>query len=53
LKTLKIETMKTVNTPESKIANDIFNEFLLSNEEMTCVRGGDNPSLPNMPPVII
>jgi hypothetical protein len=47
--------MRTLKNLESKSVNDMFNDFLLSNEEMTCVRGGneDNPTLPNIPPVII
>jgi hypothetical protein len=44
--------MKTLNFD---LTSDIFNEFILSNEEMICVRGGDiEPvTLPSLPPVRI
>ena len=44
--------MKTLN---SKLTNDIFTEFALSNEEMIYVRGGDIDGVikPVMPPIII
>ena len=44
--------MKTLNF---ELASDIFNEFLLSNEEMINVRGGESEpiTLPNPPPVRI
>jgi hypothetical protein len=44
--------MKTLNL---ELAIDIFNEFKLSNEEMICVRGGeDDPIVKTaVPPVII
>jgi hypothetical protein len=44
--------MKTFN---SKLAMDIFSEFVLSNEEMISIRGGDDDSKgkPTTPPVNI
>jgi hypothetical protein len=44
--------MKTLN---SKLTKDIFTEFVLSNEEMICVRGGDNEGTIKtvMPPIVI
>lgn len=42
--------MKTLN---SKLTNDIFTEFALSNEEMIFVRGGEGEVKSNMPPVVI
>jgi hypothetical protein len=42
--------MKTLNF---ELANDIFNEFTLSNEEMIYVRGGEGDPivLPGQPPI--
>jgi hypothetical protein len=46
--------MKTLN---SKLTNEIFAEFTLSNEEMIYVRGGESDNDPiiktTVPPVII
>jgi len=44
--------MKTLNF---ELTSDIFNEFALSNEEMTYVRGGESEPviLPPSPPVRI
>jgi hypothetical protein len=44
--------MKTLN---SNLTKDIFTEFALSNEEMICVRGGENDPIikPAVPPVVI
>ena len=35
-----------MKTLEQKLAKDIFNEFVLSNEEMIIIRGGDAPADP-------
>jgi hypothetical protein len=42
-------------TPKSKLASDIFNELVLSSEEMIFVRGGeiDPTTKPTNPPVVI
>jgi hypothetical protein len=44
--------MKTLNF---ELTKDIFNEFVLSNEEMIYVRGGSSDPiiLPNPPPIKI
>jgi len=45
--------MKTLNF---EIVRDIFNEFVLTNDEMICVRGGDGAEpivLPNPPTIKI
>ena len=44
--------MKTLN---SKLEKNIFNEFLLSTDEMICVRGGEaDPIMKQMlPPIMI
>jgi hypothetical protein len=44
--------MKTLTTQVSK---DIFNEFVLSTEEMIIVRGGDSDEImkPMLPPIVI
>jgi hypothetical protein len=44
--------MKTLTT---QIKNDIFNEFVLSTEEMTKVRGGDSDQIikSTIPPIIV
>jgi hypothetical protein len=50
---LKISTMKTLNFD---LSTEMLNDFVLSTEEMICVRGGDGVepiSTPMKPPVII
>ena len=51
---LKMKTMKTLNYEKTK---DIFAEFVLSNDELIKVRGGDGEGepiiLPSLPPVKI
>jgi len=43
--------MKTLN---SKLTKDIFTKFALTNEEMICVRGGENdPIIKTTPPPVI
>jgi hypothetical protein len=42
--------MKTLN---SKLTNDIFTEFALSNEEMIFVRGGEGEVKSIIPPVVL
>jgi hypothetical protein len=44
--------MKTLN---SKLTKDIFTVFQLSNEEMICIRGGENDPIIKsaVPPIII
>jgi hypothetical protein len=44
--------MKTLN---STLTKETFTAFVLSNEEMICVRGGENDPIlkPTQPPVII
>jgi hypothetical protein len=46
--------MKTLN---SKLTSEIFTDFILSNEEMIYVRGGENDNDPiiktTVPPIIL
>jgi hypothetical protein len=45
--------MKTLNL---NLTTEMLNDFVLSTEEMICVRGGDGlepKSLPTQPPIII
>jgi hypothetical protein len=44
--------MKTLN---SKLEKDIFSEFVLSTDEMICVRGGENDPIIKImvPPIMI
>jgi hypothetical protein len=45
----KRKNMKNFN---SNSASDIFGKFVLSNEEMICVRGGEDDTTKNTPPPV-
>ena len=51
-KLLNRETMKNL---KMITATDVWNEFLLSNEEMICIHGGDDDPVvkPVKPPILI
>jgi hypothetical protein len=50
-----MKTVKMIESLNAALASENLNEFVLSNEEMTCIRGGDaeGNGKPCVPPVLI